>query len=171
MDVKNGVLNIRSVRPSADRYGGLLKRETRLQVSGKRRTICGGMGCTARTMPDLSVTVDRHGIAVSEPGTEFSVIYRREGSVLVADDLMRKKTPAPSNWFSSYKPGKPPSPRRSRLGGFALLGDSGAFSICGAKILIRVVDRRLGTRHRPQSILGGAPVDSFTIQQLEIQPE
>ena len=25
------------------------------------------------TMPDLSVTVDRHGIAVSEPGTEFSM--------------------------------------------------------------------------------------------------
>src|SRR5262249_38437215 len=25
---------------------------------------------------------------------------------------------APSNWFSSYKPGKPPSLRRSRLAGF-----------------------------------------------------
>jgi hypothetical protein len=45
-------------------------------------------------MPDLSVAVDRHGIVVSEPGTEFSVAYRREGSVLVADDLMRKTDPS-----------------------------------------------------------------------------
>jgi len=45
-------------------------------------------------MPDLSVSVDRHGIVVSEPGTKFSVIYRREGSVLVADDLMRKSDPS-----------------------------------------------------------------------------
>jgi hypothetical protein len=45
-------------------------------------------------MPDLSVAVDRHGIVVSEPGTEFSVIYRREGSVPVADDLMRKTDPS-----------------------------------------------------------------------------
>jgi hypothetical protein len=45
-------------------------------------------------MPDLSVAVNRHGIVVSEPGTEFSVIYRREGSVLVADDLMRKTDPS-----------------------------------------------------------------------------
>ena len=45
-------------------------------------------------MPDLSVAVNRHGIVVSEPGTEFSVIYRREGSVLVADDLMRKSDPS-----------------------------------------------------------------------------
>jgi hypothetical protein len=36
----------------------------------------------------------RHGIVVSEPGTEFSVIYRREGSVLVADDLIRKSDPS-----------------------------------------------------------------------------
>jgi len=42
----------------------------------------------------LSVTVNRHGIVVSEPGTEFSVIYRREGSVLMADDLMRKDDPS-----------------------------------------------------------------------------
>ena len=45
-------------------------------------------------MPDLSVAVNRHGIVVSESGTEFSVIYRREGSVLVADDLMRKTDPS-----------------------------------------------------------------------------
>ena len=45
-------------------------------------------------MPDLSVSVDRHRIAVSEPGTEFWVIYRREGSVLVADDVMRKDDPS-----------------------------------------------------------------------------
>ena len=45
-------------------------------------------------MPQLSLNVDRHGIAVSEPDTEFSVIYRREGSVLVADDLMRKNDPS-----------------------------------------------------------------------------
>jgi len=44
-------------------------------------------------MPHLSLNVDRHGIVVSEPGTEFSVTYRREGSVLVADDLMRKTDP------------------------------------------------------------------------------
>ena len=42
----------------------------------------------------LSVTVNRHGIVVSEPGTEFAVTYRREGSVLVADDLMRKTDPS-----------------------------------------------------------------------------
>ena len=45
-------------------------------------------------MPHLSLIVDRHGIAVSEPGTAFSVIYRREGSVLVADDVMRKDDPS-----------------------------------------------------------------------------
>ena len=45
-------------------------------------------------MPHLSLNVDRYGIAVSEPGTEFSVIYRREGSVLVADDVMRKDDPS-----------------------------------------------------------------------------
>jgi hypothetical protein len=44
-------------------------------------------------MPHLSLNVDRHGIAVLEPGTEFSVIYSREGSVLVADDLMQKNDP------------------------------------------------------------------------------
>jgi hypothetical protein len=49
----------------------------------------------ARTMPHLSLNVDRYGIVVSEPGTEFSVIYRREGSVLVADDLMQKNDPNP----------------------------------------------------------------------------
>jgi hypothetical protein len=45
----------------------------------------------------LSVTVNRHGIVVSEPGTEFSVIYRREGSVLMADDLMQKNDPSSEN--------------------------------------------------------------------------
>jgi hypothetical protein len=45
-------------------------------------------------MPHLSLNVDRHGIVVSEPGTEFSVTYRREGSVLVADDVMRKDDPS-----------------------------------------------------------------------------
>ena len=45
-------------------------------------------------MPHLSLNVDRHGIAVSEPGAEFSVIYRREGSVLVADELMQKNDPS-----------------------------------------------------------------------------
>ena len=45
-------------------------------------------------MPHLSLNVDPHRIAVSEPGTEFSVIYRREGSVLVADDVMRKDDPS-----------------------------------------------------------------------------
>ena len=45
-------------------------------------------------MSHLSLNVDRHGIEVSEPGTEFSVTYRREGSVLVADDLMRKTDPS-----------------------------------------------------------------------------
>jgi len=45
-------------------------------------------------MPDLSVKVDRYGIVVSEPVTKFSVTYRREGSVLVADDLMRKSDPS-----------------------------------------------------------------------------
>ena len=45
-------------------------------------------------MPHLSVNVDRHGIAVSEPGTQFSVIYRREGSVLVTDDVMQKSDPS-----------------------------------------------------------------------------
>ena len=45
-------------------------------------------------MPDLSVNVDRHGIAVSEPGTQFSVTYRREGSVLAAEDLMQKSDPS-----------------------------------------------------------------------------
>ena len=45
-------------------------------------------------MSHLSLNVDRHGIAVSEPGSEFSVIYRREGSVLVADDLMQKNDPS-----------------------------------------------------------------------------
>jgi hypothetical protein len=40
-------------------------------------------------MPDLSVITDRYGITVSEPGTEFSVAFRREGSLLVADDLTR----------------------------------------------------------------------------------
>ena len=45
-------------------------------------------------MPQLSLNVDRHGIAVSEPDTEFSVIYRREGSVLVADDVMQKDDPS-----------------------------------------------------------------------------
>ena len=48
----------------------------------------------ARTMPHLSLNVDRYGIAVPELGTEFSVIYRREGSVLVADDVMRKDDPS-----------------------------------------------------------------------------
>jgi hypothetical protein len=38
--------------------------------------------------------VDRHGIVVAEPGTEFSVAYRREGSVLVADNLMQKPDPS-----------------------------------------------------------------------------
>ena len=45
-------------------------------------------------MPDLSVKVDRYGIVVSEPVSKFSVTYRREGSVLVADDLMRKTDPS-----------------------------------------------------------------------------
>jgi hypothetical protein len=40
-------------------------------------------------MPDLSVITDRYGITVSEAGTEFLVAYRRQGSVLVADDLTR----------------------------------------------------------------------------------
>jgi hypothetical protein len=38
--------------------------------------------------------VNRHGVVVSELGSEFSVTYRREGSVLVADDLMRKTDPS-----------------------------------------------------------------------------
>jgi hypothetical protein len=42
----------------------------------------------------LSVEVNRHGIVVSEHGTELSVTYRREGSVLVADDLMGKNDPS-----------------------------------------------------------------------------
>jgi hypothetical protein len=42
----------------------------------------------------VSVTVNRHGVVVSELGSEFSVTYRREGSVLVADDLMRKTDPS-----------------------------------------------------------------------------
>jgi len=45
-------------------------------------------------MSHLFLNVDRHGIAVSEAGSEFSVIYRREGSVLVADDVMRKDDPS-----------------------------------------------------------------------------
>ena len=40
-------------------------------------------------MPDLSVSVDRHDIVVSKPSSGFSVTYRREGRVLVADDPMR----------------------------------------------------------------------------------
>ena len=40
-------------------------------------------------MPDLSVAVDRHEIVVSKPSSEFSVTYRREGRVLVADNPMR----------------------------------------------------------------------------------
>ena len=40
-------------------------------------------------MPDLSVSVDRHDIVVSKPKSGFSVTYRREGRVLVADDPMR----------------------------------------------------------------------------------
>ena len=44
-------------------------------------------------MPHLSLNVDRHRIAVSEPGTEFSVIYRREGSVMMSckDDPSAKQ--------------------------------------------------------------------------------
>jgi len=45
-------------------------------------------------MPDLSVKVDRHGIVVSKPSSDFSVIYRREGQMLVADDVMRKSDPS-----------------------------------------------------------------------------
>jgi len=45
-------------------------------------------------MLNLSVEVDRHGIVVAEPGTDFSATYRREGSVLVADNLMQKPDPS-----------------------------------------------------------------------------
>jgi hypothetical protein len=40
-------------------------------------------------MPDLSVKVRGHEIVVSKLSGGLSVTYRREGSVLVADDLMR----------------------------------------------------------------------------------
>ena len=47
-------------------------------------------------MPDLTIKSDRKAkaIEVSEAGTGFSVIYRREGTVLVADDLMQKNDPS-----------------------------------------------------------------------------
>jgi hypothetical protein len=45
-------------------------------------------------MPDLSIKVDRHEIVVSKPSADFSVIYRREGRTLVADDVMRKADPS-----------------------------------------------------------------------------
>jgi hypothetical protein len=40
-------------------------------------------------MPDLCIAVDRHEIVVSKPGSEFSVTYRRQGRVLVADNPLR----------------------------------------------------------------------------------
>ena len=48
-------------------------------------------------MLNLSVEVDRHGIVVAEPGTDFSATYRREGSVLVADNLMQNPIQATRN--------------------------------------------------------------------------
>jgi hypothetical protein len=47
-------------------------------------------------MPDLTINADRKAkaIEVLEHGTGFSVIYRREGSVLVADDVMQKNDPS-----------------------------------------------------------------------------
>ena len=45
-------------------------------------------------MPDLSVEVNRNDIVVSKPSSRFSVIYRREGRTLVADDVMRKTDPS-----------------------------------------------------------------------------
>jgi hypothetical protein len=41
-------------------------------------------------MPDLSVAVDGQEIVVSQPNSEFSVTYRREGRMLVALDLLRR---------------------------------------------------------------------------------
>ena len=38
--------------------------------------------------------MDRHDIIVSKPSSNFSVIYRREGRTLVADDVMRKTDPS-----------------------------------------------------------------------------
>jgi len=45
-------------------------------------------------MPDLSVEVNRNDIVISKPSSHFSVIYRREGRTLVADDVMRKTDPS-----------------------------------------------------------------------------
>jgi hypothetical protein len=40
-------------------------------------------------MSDLSVAIDCNDIVISKPNSGFSVTYRREGRVLVADDQMR----------------------------------------------------------------------------------
>ena len=40
-------------------------------------------------MSDLSVAIDRNDIVISKPSSGFSVTYRREGRVVVADDQMR----------------------------------------------------------------------------------
>jgi len=45
-------------------------------------------------MPDLCVAVNRNDIVVSKPSSQFSVIYRREGRTLVADEVMRKTDPS-----------------------------------------------------------------------------
>jgi hypothetical protein len=67
-------------------------------------------------MPDLSVKVDRHGIVVSETGTEFSVTYRREGSVLVADDLMQKNDPSAEQLIFLVGAGKAAFAKAQSLG-------------------------------------------------------
>ena len=66
-------------------------------------------------MPDLSVITDRYGIAVSEPGTEFSVAYRREGSVLVADDVTRTD-PSPEELIFLVRAWKAAFAKASSLG-------------------------------------------------------
>jgi hypothetical protein len=45
-------------------------------------------------MPDLCVAVNRNDIVVSKPSSQFSVIYRREGRTLVADEVMRRTDPS-----------------------------------------------------------------------------
>jgi hypothetical protein len=75
-------------------------------------------------MPDLCIAVDRHEIVVSKPGSEFSVTYRRQGRVLVADNPLRTD-PSAEELSSTCAHGKLSSPRRSRSAGFT---DEGALT-------------------------------------------
>ena len=70
-------------------------------------------------MPDLCIAVDRHEIVVSKPGSEFSVTYRRQGRVLVADNPLRTDPSAEGTDLLLS------SPRRSHSAGFT---DEGALT-------------------------------------------